>query len=399
MIFGRSKHTPREEARAATDESVPAGMRIAGAWSWRILVVAAAVALLVFLIMEFRIIVIPLMVATLLAALLVPIAKFLQAHGWPRWLAIVTSMTTLVAVIGGLVVLIVWQVRVGLPDLQRQSLRAWEEFKTFMLESPLHLTEQQLTEYGTEIWTNIQRDGETLISGAMSIGLTAGHFVAGLFLVIFATIFIVIDGPAIWRWIVRLFPVKARPAVDGAGRAGWGTLTQFVKVQIFVAFIDAVGIGLGAAILQLPLVIPIAVAVFLGSFIPIVGAVLTGALAVFIALVFKDIVIALIMLAIVLAVQQIESHVLQPLIMGSAVKVHPLAVVFAVASGSYIAGIPGALFAVPVVATLNVMVTYIARGRWRDPNALAKAERFGREAIMDGPTSRQIRISQKGGSA
>src|SRR5690606_9306449 len=152
------------------------------------------------------------------------------------------------------------------------------------------------------------------------------------------------------------------------------TLTQFVKVQIFVAAIDAIGIGLGAFILQLPLVVPIAVAVFLGSFVPIVGAVLTGALAVFIALVFKDIVVALIMLGIVLLVQQVESHVLQPLIMGNAVKIHPLAVVLAVAGGSFLAGIPGALFAVPVVATLNVMVGYIARARWKEPGGLAMAE-------------------------
>jgi predicted PurR-regulated permease PerM len=399
VIFGRRKPTPGDDARPVADESVPPGMRIAGAWSWRILVIAGVVALLIFLIMELRIIVVPLMIATLLSALLVPIASFLQRHHWPRWLAIITSMVAFVSLVGGLVVLIVWQVRAGLPDLQRQSLEAWEEFKVFMLESPLHLSEDQLTEFGAEIWANVQRDSESLVSGAMSLGLTAGHFVAGLFLVVFATILIVIDGPTIWRWIVRLFPVKARPAVDGSGRAGWGTLTQFVKVQIFVAFIDAVGIGLGAAILQLPLVVPIAVAVFLGAFVPIVGAVLTGALAVFIALVFKDIVVALIMLGIVLLVQQVESHVLQPLIMGSAVKVHPLAVVLAVAGGGFLAGIPGALFAVPVVATLNVMITYIARGRWRDPLALAEAERFGRDAITDESHRRQVRITKKGSTA
>ena len=146
-----------------------------------------------------------------------------------------------------------------------------------------------------------------------------------------------------------------------------------MKVQIFVAFVDAVGIGLGAFILGLffqdqggfPLVIPIAIAVFLGSFIPVVGAVVTGIFAVFVALVFLGPVPALIMLGIVLLVQQVEGHVLQPLVMGSAVKVHPLAVVFAVAAGSGIAGIVGALFAVPVVAVANVMVNYIASGRWR----------------------------------
>ena len=168
--------------------------------------------------------------------------------------------------------------------------------------------------------------------------------------------------------MVRLFPKKARLAVDGSGIAGWVTLTTFVKVQIFVAAVDAVGIGLFAFFLGLPLVIPIAVAVFLGSFIPVVGAVLTGIIAVFVALVYNGPIAALIMLGGVLLVQQLEGHVLQPLVMGTAVKVHPLAVVLAVAGGGFLAGIPGALFAVPLVATVNVMIKYVASGSWRsDP--------------------------------
>lgn len=377
VIFGRSKASPTRDRRALVEENLPVGMSVAAAWAWRILVIAGVLALLVFLIMELRIVVLPLMVATLVCALLVPFSNFLQRHRWPRWLAVITALVTLLGAIGGLVVLIVWQVRAGLPELQAQSFEAWEEFKDFLLASPLHLTEEQITEYGAQIWGNVQRDSEVLVSGAMSIGSSAGHFVAGLFLTLFATVIILVDGRSIWRWFVALFPAKARPAIDGSGLAGWGTLTQFVKVQIFVAAIDAIGIGLGAFILQLPLVVPIAVAVFLGSFVPIVGAILTGALAVFIALVFKDIVVALIMLGIVLLVQQVESHVLQPLIMGNAVKVHPLAVVFAVAGGSYLAGIPGALFAVPVVATINVMIGYIARGRWKDPG--------GAVAVQTGP--------------
>jgi predicted PurR-regulated permease PerM len=208
----------------------------------------------------------------------------------------------------------------------------------------------------------------------VTFGTTAGHVLAGALLTLFATLFMLIDGKGIWAWVVRLFPRKARPAVDGSGRAGWVTLTNFVRVQIFVAFVDAVGIGLGAWIIGLffggfPLVIPITIAVFLGSFIPVVGALFSGVLAIFIALVYLNPFAALLMLAVVIAVQQIEGHVLQPFIMGTAVKVHPLAVVFAVAAGGFLAGIPGALFAVPVIATLNVMINYVASGRWRvDPD-------------------------------
>jgi predicted PurR-regulated permease PerM len=188
---------------------------------------------------------------------------------------------------------------------------------------------------------------------------------AGTVLVLFALLFFLVDGRGIWGFVVRLFPRTARAGVDGAAQAGWLTLTNFAKVQIFVAFVDAVGIGLIAWLLGVPLALPIAVAVFLASFVPFVGAIVTGALAVVIALVFNGPVIALLMLAGVVLVQQIEGNVLQPLVMGPAVRVHPVAVVLAVAAGGLLAGIPGTLFAVPVVAFVNVFVRYVASGQWR----------------------------------
>jgi predicted PurR-regulated permease PerM len=167
------------------------------------------------------------------------------------------------------------------------------------------------------------------------------------------------------RGLTKLFPRRARTAVDGAGKAGWLTLTTFVRVQVFVAAVNAVGIGLFAFFLGLPLAIPIAIVVFLASLIPVVGAIATGVIAVAIALVYVGPIQAVIMLGGVLGVHLLEAHILQPLVMGTAVKVHPLAVVLGVAAGSYVAGIPGALFAVPILATINVMFTYVARGEWR----------------------------------
>jgi predicted PurR-regulated permease PerM len=369
------KRMPRSAARdRAVEDAVPVGMRIAGAWSWRILAIAGVVAVFVFLVIQLKLIVIPFMVAILLGALLVPLVQFLQRHRWPKWLAVAVAEVGLIGVVTGLVYLIATQIVRGFPDLRDRSLDFFEELKALLLASPLHLTEAQINDYLAQSWEAIQKDSQWLLSGAVSVGSSFGHFLAGILLVLFATLFLLIDGKRIWQWTVRLFPRRARPAVDGAGRAGWVTLTDFVKVQIFVAFIDAVGIGLGAWILGLffggfPLVVPIAIAVFLGSFIPVVGAVLTGAIAVFVALVYLGIWPAVIMLGIVLLLQQVEGHVLQPLVMGTAVKVHPLAVVFAVAAGGFLAGIAGALFAVPVVATLNVVVHYIARGEWREhPN-------------------------------
>ncbi len=355
-------------------DAVAPGMRIAGDWSWRILAVVAVVAVFVFLVVQLRLIVIPLMIAVLLAALLVPFVGFLVRHRWPRGVAVAVAELGLIAIVAGLVFLVVSQIRAGLPDLQTRSIRAYQDFTAFLRESPLQISQKDLDGYVTSVVDAVQSDNGLLVNGALSVGSTAGHVLAGLLLVLFSTLFMLIDGRGIWTWVVRLFPKRARPAIDGSGSAGWVTLTTFVRVQIFVAAVDAVGIGLVAFFLQLPLVIPIAVAVFLGSFIPVVGAVATGAIAIFIALVYGGPIPALIMLIGVLAVQQLEGHVLQPLVMGTAVKVHPLAVVLAVAAGGFLAGIPGALFAVPVVATINAMITFIAGGRWRETTDPSREE-------------------------
>lgn len=359
---------------SANEEFVPIPMRIAGAWSWRILVLAGAIALVIYLVIQLRLVVVPLLVAVLLAALLVPFVQFVRRHGWPKWLGVAVAELGLIGIVTGLVYLIVTQILRGFPELSDRSISFFEDVKQLLLTSPLHLTEDQLAEYLKQTWASIQKDSGWLLSGALQFGSSFGHLLAGILLTLFATLFLLIDGDKIWAWIVGLFPKKARAAVNGAGKAGWVTLSDFVRVQIFVAFIDALGIGLGAWILGLifggfPLVVPIAIAVFLGSFIPVVGAVLTGAIAVFVALVYLGPWQALIMLGIVLLVQQIEGHVLQPLVMGNAVKVHPLAVVLAVAAGGFLAGISGALFAVPLVATLNAMIGYTARRRWEtDPD-------------------------------
>jgi predicted PurR-regulated permease PerM len=354
------------EAVEPADETIPRGMRIAGAWSWRLLVVGAVIAVFIFLIIQLKLIVIPVLIAVLLSGLLVPFKDFLVRRHWPKWLAILVVVLTLLIVVGGLFYVAIWQVTRQSHDLQQQSVAAFKGFRSWLTSGPLGLTSGQIDDAFSSIGQSVQQDGQVFLSGALSVGSTLGHVFAGFLLTLFSTLFILIDGRGIWAWVVRVFPKNARAALDGAGQAGWVTLRNFAKVQVLVASIDALGIGLGAFFLGLPLVIPIAVLVFLGSFIPVVGAVVTGALAIFIALVFKGWVFALIMLGVVLLVQQIEGHILQPLIMGSAVKVHPLAVVLAVAAGSLLAGIPGALFAVPFVAVLNTMVHYVSSGAWRN---------------------------------
>ena len=352
-------------AANGVDENLPSGIRLAGAWSWRLIVIAAAIAILVFLVIQLRLIVIPLLVAVLVSALLVPFVAFLVRHRWPKGVAVALAMVGTLVLVAGLVTLASTQIAEGTVGLSERLTQFFDGFKAFLAGSPLQLSETEINTYVQQGWEAIQEDSAVFISGALSVGSTLGHLLTGLLLALFSLLFILIDGKAIWGWIVRIFPKRARAAVDGAGIAGWTTLGNFAKVQILVASIDAVGIGVGAALLGVPMAIPIGILVFLGSFIPIVGAVATGSVAIVIALIFNNWAIALAMLGVVLLVQQVEGHVLQPLIMGTAVKVHPLAVVLVVAAGALLAGIPGALFAVPVAAVLNAMTSYIAEGTWR----------------------------------
>jgi predicted PurR-regulated permease PerM len=359
------------ERKKAVEEAIPVGVEVAGQWAWRLFAIVAMLVVFGFLIATLKEIVIPFMISILISALLVPFKNVMIRAGWPKWLAVVVALIVALIVIGGLLFVVVQQVRVGLPDIEKRSVTAFDNFKAFLKTSPLQVTDAQFNDYVKQATAAIQKNSASLLNGAAAVGLTAVSLVTGALLTLFSTIFILIDGAGIWAWVTRLFPRKARPAVDGAGRAGWVTLSSFVRAQITVAAVDAIGITLGAFIIGLvagpfPLLIPIGIIVFLGSFIPVVGAVIAGALAVVVGLVYDGPVAALFMLGVVILVQELEGHFLQPVLMGSAVKIHGLAVVFAVAGGSFLAGIPGALFAVPVVAVVNVMVKYVARGDWRE---------------------------------
>ncbi|MBQ9916734.1 MAG: AI-2E family transporter [Microbacterium sp.] len=346
--------------------AVPAALRQATAYSWRLLVIAAAVGVVVWLVIQLKLLVIPLLVAILITALVWPAFSFLLRHRWPRWLAIVVTVLGTIAVISGLLWLAVWQITREFGSVRDRTVEAIGQFRQYLIDGPLHLSAQQIDDGLRQAGTFLQQQAEVLWTGALAIGTTIGHVGTGLLLTLFILLCLLADGGGIWRWTTRLFPRVARPAVDGAGRAGWRTVITYARTQLLVATIDAIGIGLGAFLLGVPLAIPIGVLVFLGAFIPFVGAVVTGALAVFIALVYNGPLIALFMLIVVLGVQQIESHVLQPILMGSAVKVHPLAVVLVVAGGAMIGGIPGALFAVPLAAFVNVVSVYLSSHAWRD---------------------------------
>ncbi|WJS89769.1 AI-2E family transporter [Microbacterium testaceum] len=354
---------------------VPPGLRQATAYAWRLLVIAAALAVMIFVVIQLKLLVIPLLVAVLISALVWPGFSFLLRHRWPKWLAIIVTVLGTLAIIAGLVWVAVWQISRQFGSVRKQTEASVQQFREYLISGPLHLSAQQIDDGLTRAGTFLQQQGEVIWTGALTIGSTIGHVATGVLLTLFILLCLLADGGGIWRWTTRLFPRAARPAVDGAGRAGWRTIKSYARTQLLVATIDAIGIGLGAFLLGVPLSIPIGVLVFLGAFIPFVGAVATGALAVFIALVYNGPLIALFMLIVVLGVQQFESHVLHPILMGSAVKVHPLAVVLVVAGGAMIGGIAGALFAVPLAAFVNVVAVYLSTKAWkRDGETLASPD-------------------------
>ncbi|MBF4461384.1 MULTISPECIES: AI-2E family transporter [unclassified Rathayibacter] len=336
---------------------VSPGMRIAAAWGWRFLAVAAVLYLVVRLVSLLPVIVVPVLVALLLTALLSPLRDALERLHWPRPLAVLVSILAMLLVLSGLVALVIVQSRSGFSGVGERALSASRDIETWLQGPPFSLSDVQLGDYAQRAITWADTRAATIASGALAVGSQLAQVFAGTLLTLFSLIFLMLDGRRIWGWLLRLLPQRARPSLDRGGAAGWRTLSLFVRAQLGVAGINAVGIGIGALALQLPLVMPIAIVVFLGSFVPILGAIMTGALAALVALLFSGPVAALVMVGIVVLVHLLEGHVLQPLILGSAVKVHPLAVVLGVATGLEVAGLAGALFAVPTIATLNAAIT------------------------------------------
>ncbi|MCC9195551.1 AI-2E family transporter [Arthrobacter sp. zg-Y820] len=354
------------------NDDVPYALRVSAAWAWRLGVVLVVAAGLVWILRNFSLLIIPLMIAALLAGLLSPITTWLRRNKVPGGLAVAVTIVTFLGVIVAALTLVGRQLALGFRDLWGETLSGVGQIQDWLADGPLRITTTQMDTLLQEATNTLQQNSANIVSGALSVGTGAGHFAAGVLLTLFALVFFLLDGHRIWRFTAGLLPRRARPGAYGAGIHGWESMVNYVRVQLLVAFIDAVGIGAGAAIIGVPLALPLSVLVFLGSFVPLIGAFVTGFVAVLLALVANDWVNALIMLGIVLLVQQLESHILQPLIMGRAVALHPLAVILAVTGGTLAAGIPGALFSVPLLAILNTVVRYIAARGWEGDPALAR---------------------------
>ncbi|MEV4972611.1 AI-2E family transporter [Streptomyces scopuliridis] len=352
-------YAPSVTAKPDPVAAIPWGMRVAGEAAWRLLVLAGLLWVLMRVIGAVQLVVMAFAAGLLITALLQPTVAWLKRHGMPRGLA--TALTAVAGfVLMGLVGwFVVWQVMENIDDLSNRVTDGINELKRWLLDSPFHVTEAQINDIAKTLSDAVGSNTEKITSAGLQ-GLTViVELLTGIVLAMFSTLFLLYDGRKIWHWTLKLVPAQAREGVAGAGPRAWRTLTAYVRGTVLVALIDALFIGLGLYFLNVPLAVPLAVFIFLGAFIPLVGALVSGALAVVVALVTQDVFTALMVLCVVLGVQQIEGHVLQPFILGRAVRVHPLAVVLSVAIGSLVAGIGGAVVAVPLVAVTNTVVGYL----------------------------------------
>ena len=341
---------------------VPWGLDLAAAWSWRLVVFAVATLGLLWTLRFFAVITVPLAIALLAAALAAPLVDALRRIGVPRGLSTGVVMLLGLATVVLLLTYVGQQVAQGATDLADSVVEGLGQVSDWLRTGPLDVSDSQLDGWIQELQGAVAEGAETggVVNRVTEVGVALGHGVAGFFIVLFATYFFMADGDRIWAWLVRLAPRAARERVDASGRVAWISLTMFVRATVLVALADAIGVMIVAAILGLPFVMAIGVLVFLGAFVPMIGATIAGSVAVLVALVDQGPWTALLMLGGVILVQQIEGHILQPFLMGRFVSLHPLGVIVAIGCGVLLAGIAGALIAVPLAAAGNAVAQHLA---------------------------------------
>jgi predicted PurR-regulated permease PerM len=350
---------------------MPRSLVTASELGWRFLVVVGAVVVLAYGLWYVRLVALPAFLALLLSTILVPPARALRRRG------LGAALSTSIVFFGGLAVAAAVAALVVPPFADEvgtltDTITGGAQKLGRLVASPFGLSHAQVQRTVNGVSDRLHASGGDIASGVLTGAVIVGQIVAAALLTLVLLFFFVKDGPQLWRWTVRLFPDGLRPRVDHAGRMSWNVLGAYVRGQAVVATVDAVFIGIGLAIVGLPLVLPLVVLIFVSAFVPIVGAFTAGAAAVLIALVSKGAGAALAVLGINLAVQQLEGNVLYPMIMRRTIELHPVATLLIVGAGGIVAGIIGALVAVPIAAVAATVLP-ILRGH-EPPPALDPAE-------------------------
>jgi predicted PurR-regulated permease PerM len=372
------------------DPGVPRTLATVAAFCWRLIVVGIAVYAVARIIDKLRLVVLPCAIALLLCALLYPVTARLRRR-MPSLAATWLTMLLALGVLGGVGTFVGIQANDQFPHLVTRIQRTATDVQHWLLTGPLHLKSAQLQSVVDQLLNQIQQQRGKLVSTAFTGATVAGEVLASIVFLFFVTFFLLKDGPGIWRWLIK-GTGRHHDRVDRAGRAAWETLSQYVHGTVIVAAIHAVVIAVTLIIMGVPLVAPLAVIVFFGSFIPIVGILVAGALAVLVVFSFKGFVAALIFLGILVIEQQLEGHVLQPLVVGRWVRFHPLAIIIAISVGAVVGGIPGAAVAVPTAA-----VIYRAWPALRNSDRPSPTDEPARAPLLGGRRTSDSRSS--GGSS
>jgi predicted PurR-regulated permease PerM len=307
-------------------------------------------------------------IALLVSALFAPLVDQLVRWKVPRGLATLIAIIVGLIVVGGVLTLVITTVLSNLPQLQNQASAGLGSINNWLQNGPFHLSHAQLQQLLDNAMTTIRGNSSQLTSRALTTAATVGTTLTQALLALFTLVFFLYGGSQVWGFALRVVPRNVRDQVDVAGRRGFASLVSYVRATVGVALVDAVCIGVGIWLVGVPLAVPLAALIFIGAFIPIIGAVIAGAVAVLIALVAKGLIAAVIVLAILIGVMQLESHVLQPFLLGRAVRLHPLAVVLAIAVGLDVAGLVGALLAVPILSVTKTAIGSLLHDPDLDPS-------------------------------
>ncbi len=360
------------------DQAVPRGLQVAAAWSWRAIAVVIVVWGIFWLARYLSEVMVPLAVAVLLAALLNPVTNRLRSWGLPRAAATAISVFGGLALIAGALTLIGTQIADQAGELSTSVVAGFNQVVAWLQNGPLHVSATwfKASEWGSRVSRFLADSQTTVATYAAEIGSGVGRFFAGFAIALFSLFYFLYDGRGIFRFLLNFVPRSSRDRVDEAALKGWRSLSSYVRATILVALVDGVGVLIVALIIGVPVAPALAALVFIGAFIPLVGALVSGFVAVIVALVALGWVQALFMLGGIILVMQIEGHVLQPFLLGRAVKLHPLAVLLAIATGIIAGGIVGALMAVPLLAFTKSFIQYLAgaaepspaKVRWPSPH-------------------------------
>jgi predicted PurR-regulated permease PerM len=362
---------PDDQASRPDSQHVPNLLRFSAAWAWRLLLVAAVVYLVFKIAVALRLLVIPLIIAILLTALLQPLTALLRRAGLPALAATWCTVLAMLAFLFGVGTLITNRVQADYPRLAAEVRRTVHELQAYLAGPPFRLSNTRLDQLFRTM-LNYVAAHKSLVAGTV---LTGGKYflevLTALILTVFITFFLLKDGNKIWSFLISGLRPTARRRAHRAGEAGWQALVSYIRGTTVVAAIHALIIGLALWLLGVPLLVPLVILVFIAAYIPLIGILVVGALAILVTLATTGYVAALILLAVFLAENQLESHMLQPLVVGRIVRLHPLAVIVVLAVGGIVAGIPGAIVAVPAAAVVTYAWPYLRADP--EPGRLAQA--------------------------